>query len=103
MLPAAVTVTFGAVKAGLVTGRGPELAGRVVLVDLGLATGCADEVPVGEATVDRVVDGLERRGWGSLSGRVPRTRPLSVPQSMIDSTRDRPYAKPAVSWRAERR
>ncbi|KZE42233.1 NAD(P)H-hydrate epimerase [Microbacterium sp. T32] len=36
VLPAATTVTFGAVKAGLVRGRGPELAGRIVLVDLGL-------------------------------------------------------------------
>ncbi len=36
VLPAAVTVTFGAVKAGLTRGAGHELAGRVVLVDLGL-------------------------------------------------------------------
>ena len=36
VLPAATTVTFGAVKAGLLRGRGPELAGRIVLVDLGL-------------------------------------------------------------------
>jgi hypothetical protein len=36
VLPADVTVTFGAVKAGLVRGRGPELSGRVHLVDLGL-------------------------------------------------------------------
>lgn len=36
VLPADVTVTFGAVKAGLVLGRGPELSGRVHLVDLGL-------------------------------------------------------------------
>lgn len=36
VLAADVTVTFGAVKAGLVRGRGPELAGRVHLVDLGL-------------------------------------------------------------------
>ncbi|WP_307481077.1 NAD(P)H-hydrate epimerase [Microbacterium trichothecenolyticum] len=36
VLPADVTVTFGALKAGLVRGRGPELAGRVHLVDLGL-------------------------------------------------------------------
>lgn len=36
VLPASVTVTFGAVKAGLVRGRGPELAGEVRLVDLGL-------------------------------------------------------------------
>lgn len=36
VLPADVTVTFGAVKAGLVLGRGPDLSGRVHLVDLGL-------------------------------------------------------------------
>jgi len=36
VLPADLTVTFGAVKAGLVRGRGPELAGAVHLVDLGL-------------------------------------------------------------------
>ena len=57
VLPAAVTVTMGAVKAGLVSGRGPELCGRVVLVDIGLGKGLADEVQVGEASVDRVVKG----------------------------------------------
>lgn len=36
VLSADVTVTFGALKAGLVRGRGPDLAGRVHLVDLGL-------------------------------------------------------------------
>ncbi|MEV7758905.1 NAD(P)H-hydrate epimerase [Microbacterium sp. NPDC089180] len=36
VLAADVTVTFGAIKSGLVRGRGPELAGRVHLVDLGL-------------------------------------------------------------------
>ncbi|WP_144781974.1 NAD(P)H-hydrate epimerase [Microbacterium sp. BH-3-3-3] len=36
VLAADLTVTFGALKAGLVRGRGPELAGRVHLVDLGL-------------------------------------------------------------------
>lgn len=36
VLAADTTVTFGALKAGLVRGRGPELAGRVHLVDLGL-------------------------------------------------------------------
>jgi NAD(P)H-hydrate epimerase len=57
VLPARVTVTFGAVKAGLVRGRGPELAGTVHLVDLGLGpalervrpavTGPIAVVPVG--------------------------------------------------------
>ena len=36
VLPAEITVTFGAVKAGLLRGDGPGLAGRIVLVDLGL-------------------------------------------------------------------
>lgn len=57
VLPAAVTVTFGAVKAGLVAGRGPSLCGSIVLVDLGLEHGLADEVPAGEASIDRIVQG----------------------------------------------
>lgn len=57
VLPAAITVTMGAVKTGLVSGRGSELAGRVILVDLGLGQGLADEEPVGEASVDLVVAG----------------------------------------------
>ena len=36
VLPADVTVTFGAVKAGLVCGRGPEFTGEICLVDIGL-------------------------------------------------------------------
>jgi NAD(P)H-hydrate epimerase len=55
VLPAAVTVTFGGVKAGLAVGRGPELCGRVVLVELGLSL--EGQVPAGEAQVERVVDG----------------------------------------------
>lgn len=57
VLPAAITVTMGAVKAGILTGRGPELCGRVVLVDLGLGPGLRDEEPAGEGVVDRVVRG----------------------------------------------
>lgn len=55
VLPAAVTVTFGAVKAGLATGRGPELAGDIVLVDLGLGPGLTGVEPAGEASVTRIV------------------------------------------------
>ena len=55
VLPASVTVTFGAVKAGLVTGRGPDLAGDIVLVDIGLSDALASVEPVGEASVSRVV------------------------------------------------
>ncbi len=57
VLPAAITVTMGAVKAGLVVGRGPEVCGRVVLVDIGLGEGLADAVAAGEAEVSRVVAG----------------------------------------------
>ncbi|MFB8147394.1 NAD(P)H-hydrate epimerase [Microbacterium sp. NPDC056003] len=56
VLPAAVTVTFGAVKAGLVVGRGPDLCGDLVLVDLGLGPGLADEKPAGEASVTRILE-----------------------------------------------
>jgi hydroxyethylthiazole kinase-like uncharacterized protein yjeF len=57
VLPASVTVTFGAVKAGIGLGDGPSLCGRVVLVRLGLERGLADEEAVGEVSVERVVDG----------------------------------------------
>lgn len=53
VLPAATTVTFGAVKAGLARGKGPALSGRVVLVRLGLELADA----VGEASVDEVREG----------------------------------------------
>ncbi|MET0990977.1 MAG: NAD(P)H-hydrate epimerase [Lacisediminihabitans sp.] len=36
VLPAETTVTFGAVKAGLLQGRGAELAGQVRLIEIGL-------------------------------------------------------------------
>lgn len=48
VLPADTTVTMGAVKSGLVTGRGPEFAGRIVLVDLGLAPQLAKVRPAVE-------------------------------------------------------
>lgn len=57
VLPASVTVTFGAVKAGGVTADGPRLAGRLVLVDIGLGPGLAAVDPAGEASVDEVVTG----------------------------------------------
>lgn len=53
VLPATTTVTFGAVKAGLIRGEGPALSGRIILVDLGLDL--AD--PVGQAKVDEVRPG----------------------------------------------
>lgn len=55
VLPASVTVTFGAVKAGLVRGRGPELVGELVLADIGLGPELEGFRPVGEATVSRIV------------------------------------------------
>ncbi|MEZ3160920.1 NAD(P)H-hydrate epimerase [Microbacterium sp. BWT-B31] len=55
VLPASVTVTFGAVKAGLVGGRGPELCGELVLVDLGLGPGLARDDMRAVVSVDRVI------------------------------------------------
>jgi NAD(P)H-hydrate epimerase len=57
VLPASITVTFGAVKAGLVTASGLELAGSVMLVDIGLGPGLAAVDPVGEASIAAVVAG----------------------------------------------
>ncbi len=53
VLPASVTVTFGAVKAGLVAADGRPLAGSIVLVDIGLDLSDADAV--GSASVDAVI------------------------------------------------
>ncbi|MFB7890776.1 NAD(P)H-hydrate epimerase [Microbacterium sp. NPDC056044] len=55
VLAASVTVTFGAVKAGLATGRGPELCGDVVLVDIGLGSALQSVEPAGAASVSRIV------------------------------------------------
>lgn len=55
VLPASVTVTFGAVKAGLVRRRGPELAGELILADIGLAAELEGFRPVAEASVSRIV------------------------------------------------
>ncbi len=57
VLPATVTVTFGGVKAGLVRGRGPAFAGRIVLVRIGLEDALAEVDPVGEASIDEVIVG----------------------------------------------
>lgn len=46
VLPADVTVTFGACKAGLLIGAGPELAGRVRVVDIGLLSNLAGQTPL---------------------------------------------------------
>lgn len=54
VLPATTTVTFGAVKSGLAIGDGPRLAGRTVLVRIGLELASAQ--PVGETAVARIVE-----------------------------------------------
>jgi NAD(P)H-hydrate epimerase len=46
VLPADVTVTFGAVKAGLLIEPARSLAGRVILIDIGLGPQLADIEPV---------------------------------------------------------
>ncbi|ALJ19594.1 NAD(P)H-hydrate epimerase [Microbacterium sp. No. 7] len=56
VLPAATTVTFGAVKHGLASGEGPRLAGGIVLVRIGLDDALAAVTPAGEAVVADVVD-----------------------------------------------
>jgi NAD(P)H-hydrate epimerase len=53
VLPASVTVTFGAVKVGLVAPNGRSLAGSIVLVDIGLDLSEADAA--GAASVDAVI------------------------------------------------
>jgi hydroxyethylthiazole kinase-like uncharacterized protein yjeF len=55
VLPASITVTFGAVKSGLTAGSGPERTGAIVLVDLGLTTALAGQEPAGAASVTAVV------------------------------------------------
>ncbi|MFH8252499.1 NAD(P)H-hydrate epimerase [Microbacterium sp. B2969] len=57
VLPATVTVTFGAVKVGLARGRAAQLIGELVLVDLGLGDGLADVPAAGEASISRIVEG----------------------------------------------
>jgi NAD(P)H-hydrate repair Nnr-like enzyme with NAD(P)H-hydrate epimerase domain len=57
VLPASVTVTFGAVKPGLVRGHGPELAGEIVLGDIGLGPELQGFVPIDTADVARVIQG----------------------------------------------
>lgn len=57
VLPASVTVTFGAVKTGLVTAEGPRLTGRLVLVGIGLEPGLAKADAAGEGVVAEVVTG----------------------------------------------
>ena len=55
VLPASLTVTFGGVKVGLTRGRGPELSGDVVLVDIGLG-------------IERAVPAVPPAGEASISG-----------------------------------
>ena len=46
VLQADVTVTFGGVKAGLLRGPGATLAGRIELVDVGIADDLAATEPL---------------------------------------------------------
>lgn len=55
VLPASVTVTFGGMKAGLVGEDGAPVAGRVILVDLGLDL--PPDAGVGTAQISAVVSG----------------------------------------------
>jgi hydroxyethylthiazole kinase-like uncharacterized protein yjeF len=48
VLPATVTVTFGGIKAGLLIGRGAELAGEVRLVEIGIEGELASVTPAVE-------------------------------------------------------
>jgi hydroxyethylthiazole kinase-like uncharacterized protein yjeF len=48
VLPADITVTFGGYKAGLLRGRGAELAGDVRLVDIGIGDELAGMTPIVE-------------------------------------------------------
>ncbi|MCR2763401.1 NAD(P)H-hydrate epimerase [Microbacterium sp. zg.B48] len=57
VLPASITVTFGAVKSGLTVGSGPERAGAILLVDLGLTPALSDAEPAGSASVAAVIPG----------------------------------------------
>lgn len=52
LLPADVTATFGACKAGLLVKDGPSFAGEVVEVDIGLLPNLRDVTPVVEIDVD---------------------------------------------------
>lgn len=55
VLSATLTVTFGAVKHGLITGRGPELVGEIVLVPIGLEEQLAAVTQIGRAPLVRVL------------------------------------------------
>lgn len=53
VLPADVTVTFGGIKAGLLLAPASELAGRLVLVDIGLGPDLAAMKPLVDRGADR--------------------------------------------------
>ena len=58
---AALTVTFQAYKPGLLLGEGPERAGRVEVVDIGLGAGVAEMCTTWLVTDPDVSDRLPRR------------------------------------------
>lgn len=58
VLPATTTVVFGGLKHGLTTGRGAELAGRLVLVKIGIDEELARLQPVGSGAISALVDAM---------------------------------------------
>ncbi len=71
-LAAAATVTFAALKPGLLQGDGAELSGRIEVADIGLATGPARIALVEDADVTARVPGRPRQThkWASAVGVV---------------------------------
>lgn len=61
-LPAAATVTFAALKPGLLLARGPELAGTVHLADIGLADLAGDVARAHLVTDEDVAAAVPERG-----------------------------------------
>jgi hydroxyethylthiazole kinase-like uncharacterized protein yjeF len=60
-VPAGATVTFAALKPGLLLGRGPELAGDVEVADIGLGSLAESAAGAWLVTDDDVAAGLPRR------------------------------------------
>ncbi|MEI7746543.1 MAG: NAD(P)H-hydrate dehydratase [Actinomycetota bacterium] len=61
-LPADLTVTFQALKAGLLQGQGAYLAGRVLVVDLGINLEMGFAEPISYVLEEADLDGIPERG-----------------------------------------
>lgn len=59
VLPADLTVTFGGVKQGLAAPNANELAGALVLVDIGIGEEMTRVAPTGQARVQQVIDATQ--------------------------------------------